>query len=79
MKKIPQSGQSQGVVPLAWEFVNQLDSRLRGNDVVFANELSGFNNRANKSFDRTSGNYLATFMASLSNHKQSSSIKEPQP
>ncbi|MDP1995963.1 MAG: hypothetical protein Q8J90_02090, partial [Gallionella sp.] len=47
MRNIPRSGQNephaasfegrpnQGVVPLAWVFVNQLDSGLRRNDVIF--------------------------------------------
>jgi len=34
MKNMPRSGKPQGVVPLTWEFVNQLDSGLRRNDVI---------------------------------------------
>jgi hypothetical protein len=40
---IPQSGQSHDVVPLRGRFFNHLDSRLRGNDAVFANGIFELN------------------------------------
>src|SRR3989338_3775332 len=41
IKKAPQSGQNNGVVPLAWEFVNQLDTGLRRYDAVFSKDYLG--------------------------------------
>jgi hypothetical protein len=38
---MPRSGQNRGVVPLAWGFVNQLDSGLRRNDVIFLMDYLG--------------------------------------
>ena len=35
--KVLRSGQNNDVVPLSREFLNQLDSRLRGNDVIGSN------------------------------------------
>ena len=42
IKNAPQSGQNNGVVPLMWEFVNQLDTGLRRYDTVSSNGLFGF-------------------------------------
>ncbi|MBI5438984.1 MAG: hypothetical protein HY936_08600 [Nitrosomonadales bacterium] len=43
IKKAPQSGQNNGVVLLAWEFVNQLDTGLRRYDAVSSNGLFRLN------------------------------------
>jgi hypothetical protein len=41
IKNMPRSGQNRDVVPLAWGFVNQLDSGLRRNDVIFLMDYLG--------------------------------------
>ena len=41
--KVPRSGQNNDVDPLSREFFNQLDSRLRGNDVIRSNGKPEFN------------------------------------
>jgi len=40
-KNTPQSGQNLDVVPLAWEFVNHLDTGLRRYDATFSNNYLG--------------------------------------
>ena len=43
MRKTPRSGQNYDVVPLAREFIDQLDTGLRRYDAAVANGLAGFN------------------------------------